>query len=130
MHFRNYRLSKIWLDHSLKSAFSEHPLTVIELKGPKHLWNLHKSTFIKFSHHSEGKWFWKFLPYWSLKSEGCLLRHWLPIGSILFRIVKTCPSLFKWNYLINEKLFLTFFRPFMESGANFTVFLKKKHRHS
>ena len=45
MYFRNYRLSKIWLVHSLKSAVLEHPSAVIMLKGPKHLWNLHESTF-------------------------------------------------------------------------------------
>ena len=48
MYFRYYRLSKIWLDHSLNSAVSEHPFTVNMLKCPKHLWNLHERTFIKF----------------------------------------------------------------------------------
>ena len=47
---------------------SEHPLTVNMLKGPKDLRNLHESTFIIFFYHSEGKWFQKDLPYWSLKS--------------------------------------------------------------
>ena len=40
MYFRNYRLSKTWLDQSLKSAVSEHPLIVNMLKSPKHLCNL------------------------------------------------------------------------------------------
>ena len=48
MHFRNYRLSKTWLERSLKSAVSEHLSTVNMLKGPKHLWNLQESTFIFF----------------------------------------------------------------------------------
>ena len=39
---------KTWLDHSLKSAVSEHPFAVNMLKDPKHLWNLHESTFIIF----------------------------------------------------------------------------------
>ena len=37
MLFRNYRLSNTWLDHSLKSAVSEHPSTVNMLKDPKYL---------------------------------------------------------------------------------------------
>ena len=52
---------KTWVDHSLKSAVSEHPSTVNMLKGPKHLWNLHESTVIIFFDHSEGKWFQKFI---------------------------------------------------------------------
>ena len=37
MFFRYYRLSKNWLDHSLKSAISDDLFTVNKLKGPKHL---------------------------------------------------------------------------------------------
>ena len=68
MYFWNYGLSKTWLDHSLKSAVSKHPSTVTMLKGPKHLWNLHDGAFIMFFHHSEEKWFGKYLTYSSLKS--------------------------------------------------------------
>ena len=46
MYFENYRVSKTWLDHSLESAVLEGPSTVNMLKGAKHLWNLHESTFI------------------------------------------------------------------------------------
>ena len=62
MYFRYYRLSMPWLDHSLKSAVSELLLRVKMLQRPKHLRNLHESTFIIFFHHSEGKLFPKFLP--------------------------------------------------------------------
>ena len=48
MPFRNYRMSKTWLDHTLKSTVSKLPLTVNILKRPKLLSNLHKSTFIIF----------------------------------------------------------------------------------
>ena len=48
MYFQNYRLSKTWLDHSVKSAVPEHPSTVNMLKVPKHLRNLDESTFILF----------------------------------------------------------------------------------
>ena len=50
MYFRNYRLSKTWLDQSLKSTISGDPLTVNMLKGPKHLSNLDDSTFIIVFH--------------------------------------------------------------------------------
>ena len=49
MCFRNYRLSRNWLDHSLKSVVSKHPSTVNMLRGPKNLLHLHESTFIIFS---------------------------------------------------------------------------------
>ena len=46
MYFRNYRLSKIWLDKCLDCLTSEHTSTVNISKPPKHLSNLHDSTFI------------------------------------------------------------------------------------
>ena len=36
----------MWLDKYLKSAVSEHLLTVNLLKGHKHAWNLHGNTFM------------------------------------------------------------------------------------
>ena len=46
-YFRNYRLWKSCLDHSLKSTISEHALTVNMSKRPKYLRNLHESAFVK-----------------------------------------------------------------------------------
>ena len=108
MSVPNYRLSKTWLDHSPKSAVLEHPSIVNMLKGPKHLWNLHESTFIIFFQHNTGKWFGKYLPYWRFKSQGCLLRQWQQITSILFRSVRISRFIFKCKYLKNEKRFLVF----------------------
>ena len=107
MYLRNYRLSKTCLDHCLNSPVSEHNSTVNMLKGPKHLWNLSERTFIMFFHHSERNWFGKVLTYWSLKTYGCFLTRGLPITSILFRMVMICSSLFKCNYLKNQKHFLS-----------------------
>ena len=107
MYFRNYRLSKNWLDHSLKSTVSERRSKVNMLKSPKHLSNLHQSTFIIFFYDYEEKWFAKHFLYWCLKSYGCLLTHGLPITFILFEIVRISRSLFKWNYLKNQKKFLS-----------------------
>ena len=66
--FPRLQTVKTWLDHSLKSAVLEHPLAVKMLKGPKHLRNLHESTFIIFFDDSEDKWIGKYLPYLSFKS--------------------------------------------------------------
>ena len=57
MYFWNYRLWKTWLGHSLKSAVSEHALTVNMWKLPKYLQNLDESASIMFFHYSSGSWF-------------------------------------------------------------------------
>ena len=43
-----------------------------------------------------------------MKSEGCLLTHWLTMRIIPLGILGICSSLFKFNYLRNGKLFLNF----------------------
>ena len=37
MYFRNYRMSKTWLNHTLKSAVTELLLKLHMVKRPKHL---------------------------------------------------------------------------------------------
>ena len=44
--FPKLQTAKTWLEKSLKSPVSEHPLIVNILKGPKHCRNLQDSTFI------------------------------------------------------------------------------------
>ena len=56
MYFRNYRLWKTWLDHSLNSGVSQHPLIVNMFKHAKRLLNLHEGTLINFFNTSEGNW--------------------------------------------------------------------------
>ena len=82
------------------------------LNGLKQFWNLHDSTFMIFFHHSEEKWFRKYLCYWSLKSQESLLTHWL------------CRCLF--NYLKNGKLFLSFFFHLWNLHQILNIILKKK----
>ena len=53
--FPKLKLVKTWVDHSLKSAVSEHPLALNMLNGLKQLRNLHEGSFIIFSDHSEWK---------------------------------------------------------------------------
>ena len=46
--FPKLKTVKLWLDHSPRIGVSECPLAVNMLKGLKHLWTLHESTFIIF----------------------------------------------------------------------------------
>ena len=48
MYLGYYGLSKTCLDHSLKSAASEHPFSVNVLNCPKHLLELLENTFVSF----------------------------------------------------------------------------------
>ena len=52
--FLNLRTPKNMLDKSLKSPFSEDPLTNDMVNGPKHCWNLNDSTFTVFIDPFEG----------------------------------------------------------------------------
>ena len=125
MSLRNYGISKTWLKNSLDSTVSEPPSTANMLMGAKHLWNPHDSNFIIFFHHSEVKWFAKYLPYWNLKSYGCLLTHWMLMTRIMFKIVRICSSLFKCNYLKNKKLFVNFLSDFWNHHQILDIFEKK-----
>ena len=53
MYFRNYGLGKTWLDKSLKSPFSEDPLTGNVVNGPKYSFSLDESTFNIFIDYCE-----------------------------------------------------------------------------
>ena len=119
-------MSQSWLDHSLKSAVSEHPSTGKNLKVPKLFWYLHESTFIIFFHHSEEKWFGKYLLCLILKASGCFLTHGLPITSIPFRIVRIWSFQFKSNYLKNKKQFLSFIFHLWKLHEILNIFKKKK----
>ena len=55
-----------------------------------------------------------------------MLRHGLPITSILFRIVRICRSLFKSSYLKNKKHFLGFLFHLWNLHQIFNIFKKKK----
>ena len=55
-----------------------------------------------------GKLIWKMSAIALGEVLVCLLKDWLPMASILFKIVGVCNSQFKWYYVENEKLFLNF----------------------
>ena len=52
MSLQNYRLRNTCLCKCLKSHVSVHPRTVNMLKGVKHCFNLHDSSFMSFVHDS------------------------------------------------------------------------------
>ena len=55
-----------------------------------------------------------------------MLRHWLPITSILFRIVRIIRSLFKSSYLKNKKHFLGFLFHLWNLHLIFNISKQKK----
>ena len=126
MYFRYYRLSKTWLGHSLKYTVSEHPLTVNTLKGPKHLWNLHESTFIIFFISLMGNDFenMSLNDIWILE---VFVNTSTAMTSILFINAKIFCSLLKRKYLKNNS---HFFVPFLKYSENVKHFQKKEDRHS
>ena len=80
---------------------------------PEYLPNLHGSAFIQAFHQFEGSWFGKYLHFFYVKSNGCLLIHWVLMASILFNIAGICNSQIKCNYLKSEKIFLAFLYNFL-----------------
>ena len=62
------RTPKTWFYKCLKSPVSELFSTSNMVNGPKHCWNLHRSTFIIFIDHCQGNWIGEYLSYWHAKS--------------------------------------------------------------
>ena len=100
------------------------------VKGSQTLVKSSWEYFYQYFHQSMWKWLGKYLPYWSLKSYGCLLTHWLAITSILFRIVRICRSPFKCNYVDNKNVFVSFLFNLWNPHQILKVFQKKEDRHS
>ena len=55
-----------------------------------------------------GKIIWKISPLSKFEISGHFLHTWLPMTSMLFRLLKTCGSLFKCNYLKKKNFSLNF----------------------
>ena len=127
MYFRNYRLWKAWLDKVLNSPILWHPSTVNMLKVPTHLWNLAESTFKTFFCPSERNWLGKPLCHWYLNSYDTLLKHWLPMTSILFVIFRICRNYIKCNYLKKFKKIVGFSLHFWNLRQILNIFKQKDH---
>ena len=84
--FPKLRTLKALLHKCLKNLVSEDASSSKMTNVPRHCWNLHDSTFIRFIGHWSEICVRKSLSYWNAKSWDCLLTHWLPMKSILFLI--------------------------------------------
>ena len=133
MYFWTCGFLKTWLDKCLKSPVWEDPPTSNKINGPKHCWNLNRSTFTIFMYHCEGNSVGKSLSQAYAKSWDILLTHWLPMTSILCLIDTIYCHIFKCNYLRNKRVFLNFvlfFCHFRKSRFNFAPFQNKDDPHS
>ena len=73
---------------------------------PKHCWNLHHSTFIRFIDHCQVNWVGKRLSYRHAESLVCLQKHWMSMKSILFLIETIERYQLRCNYFENKNIFL------------------------
>ena len=78
------RTLKTWLGLCLKFPVSDDTSTGNIVNVPKHCWNLHHSIFMIIIDHCPVNSVGKSICFWHAKSWDCLLRHWLPMKSILF----------------------------------------------
>ena len=107
--FPKLRPPKTYWDKCLKSLVWENPSTINMVNVQKHCSNMHHSTFIRLIGHCQVKWLGKSLSYWHSKCWDCLLRHWLPMKSILFLIERIQRYQFRCNYLRKKKHFFSIF---------------------
>ena len=88
-----------------------------------------KSSWEQFYHIFFSLWgeiIWKISPWLKFEIIGFLLKHGLPITSILFRIVRICRSLFKSSSLKKKKHFLGFLFHLRNLDQILNIFQKKK----
>ena len=109
MYIWTYGLGKRWLEKCLESPFSENHSTGNMVNGLKHCWKLKDSTFTIFIDSCAWNSGWERVSKWYSKSQNFLLALWLLITSILFLIEIIYSSIFRRNYLRNEKYLLNFF---------------------
>ena len=96
-----------------------------EMSDPKHVWNLHHSTFTVFIGHWQGNCVRKFFSYLHAKSWHSLLTHKLLMTSILFLIETILPYQFRRNYLRKKNFFLNFLLYFWNPAYILNIFNKK-----
>ena len=95
----------------------------------KRFQKLVKSSWDHFYHIFSALWreiIWKISPWLKFEIIAFLLKHGLPITSILFRIVRICCSLLKSSYLKNKKHFLSFLFHLWNLHQILNIFKKKK----
>ena len=82
--FLELRFPKTWSDKRLKSPVSDDYSTSNMVNVPNQCWKLHDSTFIIFIDHCQVNWVGKSFCFWHANYLDGLLKHWLPMKSILF----------------------------------------------
>ena len=115
----------MWLDKWLKRPVWDDPSTGNMGNGPKHWFNLNGISFTIFVDHCEKKWVGKSHLQWHAKSSDVLLRHWLPMTSILFLVETIQCKQFRRIYLKNKKLFVNLCMHFWNLRQILTIFKER-----
>ena len=95
----------------------------------KRFQTLVKSSWEHFYHIFSSLWgeiIWKISPWLKFEIIGFLIKHGLPITTILYRIVRIWRCLFKSSYPKNEKHFLGFLFHLWNIHQILNIFKKKK----
>ena len=95
---------KLSQEHLFTTGFGSQHVKASQMLA-KFPWELFYHVFLSFW----VKLIWKMYPQVLCEILTVLLTHWLPMGSILFKVVRICKTQFKCNYLKNDKLFLIFY---------------------
>ena len=113
-----------------KAPIWEHSLEVNVLKGPKHCWSLHDSTFMLTSHSCQTKWEMYHAFWLDLKCENRLITRWRPITCVLVTIDRNSRNKFQRNYLQNQKHFLEFLLHFWNLQKILSILEKRMTFHN
>ena len=114
-------ITPLTIQRRLKTSFDSQRVKLFQ--------TLVKSWWKTFYHIFSSLWgeiIWKISPWLKFEIMGFLLTHGLPITSILFRIVRNCPSLFKSSSLEKKKHFLRFLFHLWNLHQSLNIFKKKK----
>ena len=128
--FPKLKTVETWLDHSLKSAVSQHPLAINMLNGRKPLWNLHQSTFFRIFWSLILKMTWKISPFLNFEMLGVFVNTLTDDENYPFRDYWDLQFRIQMGWSSKPKIFSQFFVAFMESSRNFNNFRKKDDRNS
>ena len=130
MYFRNCRLWKFFLDHSLKSSVSETRFDSQRVKASQMFAKSPWERSYHVLHHSWGAWFWKRLPQCHVNSRGFFFTHWLPMASYPVQGCENLQLPIQIQLSEQQKTFPQFFVWFQYSASNFEHFERKDERDS
>ena len=131
MYYRIYRLSKTWLEPSLKSAVSELPLTVNLLKGLTQA--LVKSTWEDFYHIFSSLWgqmISKLFRIGKFEILSVFINTFADYEKYPVSHCEMLPFPIQMQLSYKRKTFSQFLVPFFKSSSNVEDFCNKDHRLS